>query len=390
MEAIAQLLFLWAGVRAALAGAWAPALGAWADLAAAAMLALVMAGVYGTASYLLVRRMCADRGAAERRERAAAEAAERVRGHADETWGHLMAPGFEADEVACAVDYDSLASAFAATALRLVREGVLRIERGDPGEGGAVVRSCARARDEDVLGRAALKTLFCTGGTRLTMREALDSRTWTYEEQGANVRAYETALEQASRQAGLTLSESTRASDRYNGWAAAFVIAGLAGTIWFAMGVPTVCAFLIFMASSLYLGMRGVSARRRGLTPAGARVAVRLDALRSRIEHALETGERIGLSGRDAGRLLEFAVALDVDEGGLAQLARQLGDASLERLTGDWSDGGAVKLEGVPPRTSRSAGGRRPGGRRLVTPVGMLRSAYLIRNSWLFSEYGSR
>ena len=46
MEAIAQLLFLWAGARAALAGAWAPALGAWADLAAAAMLALVMAGVY--------------------------------------------------------------------------------------------------------------------------------------------------------------------------------------------------------------------------------------------------------------------------------------------------------------------------------------------------------
>ena len=74
MEAIAQLLFLWAGARAALAGAWAPALGAWADLAAAAMLALVMAGVYGTASYLLVRRMRADRGAAERRERAAAEA----------------------------------------------------------------------------------------------------------------------------------------------------------------------------------------------------------------------------------------------------------------------------------------------------------------------------
>lgn len=287
------------------------------------------------------------------------------------------------------MDYDLLANAFAATALRLVREGALRIERGDPSEGGAVVRSCGRGHDKDVLGRAAMKTLFCTGSTRLTMREALDNRTWTYEDQAANVRAYETALEQASRQAGLTLSEDTRASDRYNGWAVVFVIVGLVGAIWFAMGVPSVCAFLIYVASSLYLGMRGVSPRKRSLTPAGARVAVRLDALRARIERALEAGERIGLSGRDAGRLLEFAVVLDFDEGELDQLARQMGDASLERLAGDWSDEGAVKLEGVPLRRSRLAGGRRLGGKRLITPVGMLRSAYLIRNSWLLSEYGS-
>ena len=389
MEVIAQLLFLWAGVRTALAGAFASALGAGADLAATAVLTFVMASIYGAASYLMVRWMRADREAAERRERAAAETAERTHGHADETWDHLMAPGFEADEVACVVDYDLLANAFAATALRLVREGALRIERGDPSEGGAVVRSCGRGRDKDVLGRAAMKALFCTGSTRLTMREALDNRTWTYEDQAANVRAYETALEQASRQAGLTLSEDTRASGRYNGWAVVFVIVGLVGAIWFAMGVPSVCAFLIYVASSLYLGMRGVSPRKRSLTPAGARVAVRLDALRARIERALEAGERIGLSGRDAGRLLEFAVVLDFDEGELAQLARQMGDASLERLAGDWSDGGAVKLEGVPLRRSRLAGGRRLGGKRLITPVGMLRSAYLIRNSWLLSEYGS-
>lgn len=312
-------------VAAAFVAAGAPA--AVADIAATALFTLIMAAMYfGIAGGLLLR--C-------RRRAAEAEAAERDGVPIpDESrpWSECFPAGWDADAASWLIHRAPCARVFEAAILRLDREGVLKIEQAPFEEGGMRFALKGLPRDADVIGIAAIDLLFLNAPRRVTAFEALEDEEWGLSVQGTIIEHFIGAPQKVCEQSGLSFAVDKQAGTTLEYQSVVFVLVGLIGAIWFSSAVPELVTIAIYITSSVLFARTQLALRQRELTPAGARVAARMDALKHRIGRCLREDERLGDGSVSAREIMEYAVVFGFSDHELAQLATRSGSTSLDRL----------------------------------------------------------
>ncbi len=339
MEDIVRSIFGGAGIARDAVAALLASAGldpAAADIAATALLTLAMAALYfgvaGTVA-LFYRRRAAE---AEASERAGAPVPD-----PDGPWSAIFPQGHDADAAAWLlprIRYDRI---FEATMLRLSRENAVRIESAPPEEGGARVVFVGRPREGDRVGAAALGLLALNARhgadarRAVTVFAAMPDGDWSLDDEGNAIELFMRSPQACCEQDGLSEPADARIADVFEYRSIAFVLAGLAGAVWFSSAVPAIASILIFILSSVVLAGTQTSIRERGLTPSGARVAARMDALKRRVERCLAETRRLGDGAVSAAEIMEYAVVLGFSDDELASLAAASGSAELERLFRD-------------------------------------------------------
>lgn len=331
-----DVMYLPGRLRGALAAAIQVSVGVPAGVAEVISIAaftLIMAGVYfGVALSFVVS--CRNRS----REQEAAERFDAPVPGDGASWSACFPHGHEADACAWLLSDLHNAQAFEAAALRLERQGVIRLESAAPEEGGMRIVRLGSVPEHDRIGTAVLRMLFRGAGCRsplprrVSLFEALSDADWKFEVEGSEIGRFLESLGRTCEEGGLSLPKKERESDTANYQAVAFVLVGLVGAIWFSFAIPSLITLAIFIGSSVLFAEVMPALRHRRLTPAGARVTARLDALRGKFRRALESGGRIGDSSVPVRALMEFAVVLGFTDEELEHLAANSGSADVGRL----------------------------------------------------------
>ncbi len=327
-DAVRAFLALPSAARDALARSLTAA-GASPALAAALALlvlcALAALALLGPALAMLLRA---------RRGMLAAERAERARARrSPHRAGDLVLSGWEADSCAWVLRDVAFDRVFEATALRLVREGRLRLSQGAPSEGGLrFFMAEPREGGGDVLAVACYDVLFSHGSASTALFRAMSQDEWELGRESRRVERYRDAVRDACVRGGLCRAADPGERAQADRFAVAYVLAALALAVWLSSAVPALLTIALFVGGSLIVASSQGALRPRSLTPAGAEVAERLDGLHDALEQAAADGSRVGADRDSALRALEFAVVLGLDDDVVGTLAERSGFEEAARL----------------------------------------------------------
>ena len=364
-----------------------------ADALAGALVALLAAAIILGVPLLVRASMHRDALETERAQRSAGLSDRSVREPRRRApVRELLPEDLDADQCAWLLPGYRPEECFEATALRLVRLGLLRLSPAGQDEGGARLALRDLPSGDDGPGRACAEALWgaglAPGATGRSLMQVLEHIDAHPRGVGTSLMDYRRELEGASVALGLATGVDASSLRRYNKISVAYVLASLALAVWFSTALSSVLTVALFFAGSFVLVDAQRELRRRDLTPAGAQLLQRLELLREALLG--RTGTRLGescelrLSSRDAARLLEFAVVLGLDDAQVAALAECLGERGQVRLL---RVGDEVPSEGpVDEPVSRSRRAARDRVRRELRRAGATSCVGALRTLYLFAE----